>query len=318
MIPQPDDPSSDSMRQGDQRVNCPHMATGGTLVDWFHPTTWASGSIPGPGDNVALPSNTNVVLSASPGVKLGLITIPATSSLILGEQEGAALVLDIDGMDVQGSLIAGSESCRIEQQIIIQLHGSRPLNGRREESYKGLSVTGTLSLHGKRFVRTWSRLAKEADAGDDVVLLQDAVNWEPGQEIVVVTTAMKDSREWHQNEVHVVGSVHTNHAGIGAAVYLKDSTLAYHHAARNEYQAEVGLLSRYITIQGAPEDSLPTDPDPLTCVAGSQAYPPNHNRFGDSAVPCPDKELTGFGGHVMVHGSGKGYVEGVEFFRMGK
>ena len=39
---------------------------------------------------------------------------------------------------------------------------------------------------------------------------------------------------------------------------------------------------------------------------------------GDKAVQCSNKELTGYGGHVMIHGGGKGYVEGVELHRMGQ
>ena len=34
--------------------------------------------------------------------------------------------------------------------------------------------------------------------------------------------------------------------------------------------------------------------------------------------PCEDKELTGFGGHIVVRNGGKGYVEGTELYRMGQ
>ena len=37
------------------------------------------------------------------------------------------------------------------------------------------------------------------------------------------------------------------------------------HIANSNYQAEVGLLSRFITIQGA-MDSQPSDPDPGDCT----------------------------------------------------
>ena len=66
-----------------------------------------------------------------------------------------------------------------------------------------------------------------------------------------------------------------------------------------------------ITVQGAQGDSEATDPDPLTCTRNGEV-------IGYKGVPCPDKELTGFGGHIMVHSGGVGYVEGVELYRMGQ
>jgi hypothetical protein len=35
-------------------------------------------------------------------------------------------------------------------------------------------------------------------------------------------------------------------------------------------------------------------------------------------MPCMNKELTGYGGHIIVHGDGTGHVEGVELYRMGQ
>jgi hypothetical protein len=55
-----------------------------------------------------------------------------------------------------------------------------------------------------------TRLAQRAYPGDTSLYLQDVVNWEPNQEIVLVTTAMRDSRDWHENEVFVVDRVDTN------------------------------------------------------------------------------------------------------------
>jgi hypothetical protein len=172
-------------------------------------------------------------------------------------------------------------------------------------------VTGKLNLHGQRFYRTWTRLAKTVEPGDTILLLQHSVNWLPGQEIVLVTTAMKDSREWHRNEVAMVKSVVSNPVtGVGAAVTVRDPLL-YQHVANSGYQGEVGLLTRQIKIQGNAA-SEPTDPDPLDCTIGDERW-----LYGDKGRPCPDVELTGFGGHIMVHSGGKGYVEGVELLPYG-
>ena len=80
------------------------------------------------------------------------------------------------------------------------------------------------------------------------------------------------------------------------------------HLANNGYQGEVGLLNRWIKVMGASSDSEPTDADTLDCT-GQYVW-------GSNGVQCP--ELTGFGGHIIVHNGGKGYVEGVELTRMGQ
>jgi len=145
------------------------------------------------------------------------------------------------------------------------------------------------------------------------------VNWETGQEIILTTTALRDSRDWNQNEVFTIQNVQLSnfpHSAVKAIVRLT-SQVQHHHIARSEYQAEVGLLTRTIKVQGAENDSEPTDLPTETCDIL------NHNGgvesiFGYDQFTCPDTYLTGFGGHIMVHDNGVGYVEGVELYRMGQ
>jgi hypothetical protein len=67
-------------------------------------------------------------------------------------------------------------------------------------------------------------------------------------------------------------------------------------------------------------DSEPTDPDPGTCrfpSSNADGGRPGQFLFNVSQ-PCTNKSLTGYGGHIMVHSGGKGYVQGVELHRMGQ
>ena len=289
---------------GNQRRGCPHVQSG--LTDW------ESAGIPfAPGVDVILPQNSRILLSSSLGVKLGLVTIPASSELIIGENANG-IALDMDGMVVEGRLVAGSETCRLETPVTLTFHGARPgdaVTNVPPPEVKGISVTGEISLHGKRFYRTWTRLSKTVETGDRVLMLQDSVNWEVGQEIVLVTTAMKDSREWHQNEMLTIEYIFPS-SPTGTAIQVS-SPVQFRHIASGNYQAEVGLLSRTIKIQGAEADSEPTDPDPLNCSDDTW-------RYGDYTRPCANRELTGYGVHVMVHDTGVGFVEGVELYRAGQ
>ena len=300
----PDPPAPSFFR----RSSCPHEDN--NLIDWHSPATW-SGAIPTSG-HVTLPENARVVVRQSISGVFGTVTVPSSSELLFDEN-ASGITFDAHGIDVKGKLTIGSETCRIETPVTITLHGDRPndaVTNVRPPIYKGISVTGEISIHGKRFYRTWTRLALTVEPGDSILMLQNEVNWIPGQQIVLVTTAMKDSREWHRNEVASVKKVILNPVeGVGAAVFLQ-APVVYHHVANSDYQGEVGLLTRLVKIQGNLA-SEPTDPDPLNC---KQA----RSNFGDKSIPCPNTELTGFGGHVMVHGGGKGYVEGVELYRMGQ
>ena len=86
---------------------------------------------------------------------MGILTIPASSELIFAENSNG-IAIDVAGMKVEGSLIAGSETCRYETPLAITLHGSRPAS-KQDPSYKGISVTGRIDLHGKRYYRTWTK-----------------------------------------------------------------------------------------------------------------------------------------------------------------
>lgn len=180
------------------RSDCPHQQ--GDLLPWHEPSTWPDYRVPVAGQSVTLPQGRKVLLQQDAGAVLGLVTVPATSELILGENASSGVFLSASGLDVLGALRAGAESCRLHTRVQITLHGARPSTRAALDAlpptYKGIKVSGTLELHGKQYHRTWCRLARAVQPGDTVLLLQRPVNWEAGQQVLLTTTAIKDSREW--------------------------------------------------------------------------------------------------------------------------
>ena len=78
--------------------------------------------------------------------------------------------------------------------------------------------------------------------------------------MLLVSTALKDARDWHRNEVLEIAENVPPDASDWAGEYvgavLRLATPATHaHAANSAYQGEVGLLSRRLRIQGAAADS---------------------------------------------------------------
>ena len=341
---------------------CPHTTlVEGSYKRWEDTTLqWPGRSTQGPptadGLDVILPSGMTILVGASSFVSTatrpyGKITIPSSSRIVFDDTGagGSAIDLDVLSIAVSGVVEAGSPTCRVEGKITITLHGEHGnhtstsdrhlFTGQNDPSLKGIVVAtgGRLDIHGALFFPTWTRLAghtpgtireTQAPASRNLVLfLQDCVNWVAGQRIVVTTTHHKDTRGYHYNEERTIASGGTKCLTVDGREYgqitVTEPLTHYHHAGRHEYQAEVGLLSRNIVIQGN-NRSDPTDNTPLQCDA--------ERNYGDLTtatdaatrtfvrsyknIPCRKTFLTGFGGHVMLTGASR--IAGVEFWRMGQ
>ena len=295
------------------RTGCPHLTTP-ALKNWHDPATWG-GSLPAAGTSFSLPANTNVLLSScsvDPAVVYGNITIPTGSQLIFAD---ADIAIRATGFIVRGALRAGSATCRLASKITITLHGSRaqfpvlPAN----EWIKGIFVTsgGTLDLHGVQYSPTWTRLARTASVGDSVIYIQDVPNWQPGQQILISTTELKDSRDFTRNEVRTISSVSKTTLGSSVAAVVLTTPLSFRHYGGREYQAEVALLSRNIVVQGDETNAEPVEPpNKVNCTSAD-----------GSLYPCNDNPrlLQGFGAHIMVTGSSSsGRFSGLQVFRGGQ
>ncbi len=104
----------------------------------------------------------------------------------------------------------------------------------------------------------WTQLAQTAQAGDSSIVLQVAVDWVAGDNIVISTTGDKMSQI--QNEQHTIQSVSAN----GLTVTLT-KPLEYMHLGETititgsytfEARAEVGLLSHNVVVRGSDNDQF--------------------------------------------------------------
>jgi hypothetical protein len=287
-------------------TNCPHLQSG--LSNWHDPNTWG-GIVPTGNKDVNVPVGKHVLISScsiDPNNVFGIINVPAGSSLIFAD---AQISIKAKGFKVNGKFLIGSPTCRLRNKITITLSAPRQDNAPRE--YKGIYVEGgQIDVHGVRYTPTWSRLAKTANPGDSVIYIQDVVNWQPGQTIVVTTTEKKDARDWHRNEEKIIQNVYLVNGFTSISAIQLTTPLQYKHYGGSEYQAEVGLLSRNIVIQGDASNSEPTDTNPSVCYDKSNP---------GSSYPCPNSYLTGYGAHVLVAmNTAIARFEGVEFYRVGQ
>eukprot|EP01084_Bolivina_argentea_P157258 274040_1 len=104
---------------------------------------------------------------------------------------------------------------------------------------KGLvNVWSTINVHGKLFHPTWTRLAISVYAGDNYIYLQESVNWEVGQEIILITSVWEDYEYEHQNEQFTIIAIGDSSWTDRNVIYLGDDIRTeYYHYAGFEYQA---------------------------------------------------------------------------------
>ncbi|KYQ92991.1 hypothetical protein DLAC_05595 [Tieghemostelium lacteum] len=252
---------------------CPHLQSG--LKHWHDPSTWPGASVPLPNSVITLPANTKVLVSSCSlsTDTYQKIIVPATSELIFSD---APIVLNVKDIYVEGKFYIGSKDCRLNSTVQVNFYGAKTttdtISSMMGSKGIGVSKTGFLSINGKQYHNTWSRLAQSAFPGDTLIFVQDNINWEVGQEVVLTTSTWKDEFT-KQNEVRKISAIQ------GKKVLL-DKPLNFLHFASEDYQVEVGLLSRRIVFKSM--DGL--------------------NDF--------------FGGHVLMMGEGQ--ISGLQLINMGQ
>ena len=223
---------------------------------------------------VLVPHNQRIVVDV-PSIEAKSIHVDG--ELIFADAQDIEVTTDwIHVVGPEALLQAGTENQPFEHTLTITLQDPRRSRNRHSESptsfidgsereesfapeYKGLVVkTGArLALHGISQEKVaWTQLAQGADAqpGDTSLQLAEAVNWLPGDRIVIAPSGF----DAYEDENVTITAVSNN----GKTVTF-EPPLAHRHVAIVEQhenalgetvdldmRAEVGLLSRNIIIQG--------------------------------------------------------------------
>lgn len=262
------------------------------------PNTWLlsglGSPVPNTGAVVSIPASSAVVMAGACQSK----TINVYGQLLGSINRN--LQLHSNGIFVLGSsalLEIGREGIPYKQKATIELNGA-PTSGNLNGFMMGSKVLGamggaTINLHGAPVV-SWTQLDQIAFPDDPSLHVKEPVNWKAGDKIVIASTDF-DMR--HAEEFNILGiSADQRTIKLQPKISQGSGYLEHKHYGhlqsyespggqtwKLDERAEVGLLSRSITIQGDATSA---------------------NTF--------------FGGHMMVMGNAKAYVSSVEFFRMGQ
>uniref|UniRef100_A0A8C8ZFE9 Fibrocystin-L n=1 Tax=Prolemur simus TaxID=1328070 RepID=A0A8C8ZFE9_PROSS len=288
---------------------------------WSSNFSWGGKSPPEEGSLVVITKGQTILLDQStPILKMLLIQ---GGTLIFDEADielQAENILITDG----GILQIGTEASPFQHKAVITLHGHLRSPELPVYGAKTLAVReGILDLHGLPVPVIWTRLADTAKAGERTLILQEAVTWKAGDNIVIASTGHRDSQR--ENEKRTIASVSAgginitltdplNYTHLGITVTLPDGTLF-------EARAEVGILTRNILIRGSDNvewnNKIPPCPDGFdtgefatqTCLQGKFGEEIGSDQFGGCIMfhaPVP-------GTHMVT-----GRIEYVEVFNAGQ
>lgn len=271
------------------KANTIHTTKSG---NWSDPEIWSNNNLPLPGDFVTINTSHQVIVDTQ--VQVNGITIKG----ILKPTPIKDIQIYTPYILIQGSsaaMIWGTETNPYNKKTRITLTGDKssppiPLNSPMPV-YKGIMAMGeaTLSLFGENKV-SWTQLNANAYKSDKQIVVDGVVDWNIGDQFVIASTS------YNMNKAEVRKVVDLQVSGNETTVYFNQPLNHWHFGKQQTYtstdgtqtwtldeRAEVGLLSRNITIQGDAQS-----------------------------------EITKFGGHIMVMGNSKAYVSNIELYRMGQ
>ncbi|XP_044243103.2 fibrocystin isoform X2 [Ursus arctos] len=216
---------------------------------WSRAHSWFPERVPQDGDNVTVENGQSLLLDTNTSV-LSLLHVKG-GKLIFVEPGPIELrvhsILISDG----GELRIGSEDKPFQGKARIKLYGSSHSTPFFPYGVKFLAVrNGTLSLHGLLPEVTVTHLRAAASAGDTVLALEDAVDWRPGDEVVIIGgIGVEGARP--TEELVIVEAVHNTDLHLRSPLrYSHNFTENWVAGERHVLKVMVVLLSRGVTVQG--------------------------------------------------------------------
>uniref|UniRef100_A0A663ML20 PKHD1 ciliary IPT domain containing fibrocystin/polyductin n=1 Tax=Athene cunicularia TaxID=194338 RepID=A0A663ML20_ATHCN len=215
---------------------------------WDEDSNWPAGHQPRDGDNVTIESGRTLLLGTTTAT-LNLLHLKGGKLLFTGPgpvELHAHYILISDG----GELQVGSPEAPFRHKAHIYLYGSLHSPPLFPYGVKFLAVrNGTLSIHGWMPKVSLTRLKSSAHVNDTRLVLQEPVDWQPGDKIVVGQTGLGDAQQ--QEEMAIIESVNNTE------LYLR-SPLRYSHSVGDGWVngqslplgAVVAVISRRVVVQG--------------------------------------------------------------------
>ena len=260
---------------------------------WNQNSTWPNGIKPTINDDVVVPEGINLIALGTCNAKS--VTIKGKLSAVNWQEGGAWANLTTNYIMVMGSnavfeIGTKNQPYTSGRGFNLTLTGNNPdaLIPNTSVSSKSIMVMAgaTLSLHGKPKV-SWAKIDAKAEIGSTSITLNNPIDWNVGDEIII-TSNRNNPYEAEKRTITELSQDFKTVFFTQPLMYPRTGTLKTYTNNDNkswevDTRAEVGLLSRNITIKG-----------------------------DESSV------TNGFGGHIMIMNNSIGNASHIELYQMGQ
>jgi len=255
-----------------------------TNGSWQDHSIWPGSQLPGVSDDVVIPAGITIDLS-------GTIEVKSITVHGILRSQGEGIDLKAQWIFVAGNnalFEVGTASQPYEDaKCLITLTGDNENAGMMGNKFIGAMNGGRVELHGAEKI-SWTHLGANVNVGANQITMSEAVDWEVGDEIVIVSSRL----DWNEAEKRAISAI----SGDGLTIAL-NTNLNYPHVGSVEtytrstdnkawtadLRAEVGLLTHNVTVQGDAQS-----------------------------------ENNGFGGHIMAMMGSTINASSIELYRMGQ
>lgn len=278
----------------------PRSPIGGVVGSaWSNPATWG-GSVPPEGASVVIPSGLSITLDRN--VRVGNLVVEGRLAFARVDIELQAESIVVRGEG--GVLQVGSQAEPFAQLATITLLGSVDSPDVPGCGARALCVMGggTLDLHGlDGSQRSFTRIDGHLNSGATQMRLSEPVAWRSGSELVLTTTSFS-AMETERLRITAVSTDGREVSFQPALRFDRWGQRQTYEGQEVDQRAFAGLLSRNVVIRSAPgtvDAEIASD----TCTPLSTGCAESARRFG---------------GHVMIMGGARAFVDGVEFRQLGQ
>ncbi|MCH7746397.1 MAG: G8 domain-containing protein, partial [Chloroflexi bacterium] len=157
------------------------LVTSADSGSWSDPMIWKQGRIPGKGDRVEIAKGTQVVYDLFSRVEIGEIVVEGT--LRFSRNRDTNLDVGMFTVNPGGALEIGTETNPIPGDVKATI---RIVN--KEEGENSIDIFGRADIHGQPLNYVYTRLSEDAEVGAERLFVADAVDWKPGDRIVIAST----------------------------------------------------------------------------------------------------------------------------------
>lgn len=264
-------------------------------------------------------------------------TLIINGELHCDEQNADAIVeLRVKTIHVNGLFQCGTPSNPYNKKLIISLKDSYA-NPKQDPSYRGIIVYdgGKMSIHGDRSKAGWTKLAETANVGDDSIVIIN--KYQLVKEAVEQTRSPSSySKSYSRNSPRNIGAsrpyFNRSHGykigdqiAIGPTGYNFEEAETFTITDINPSEPNRLYLDNPIAYKHWGEPQIFQKANGSSVTLDESAEVANLTRAiliradeEDFIIPEGNGPTDQWGGHIMVHNGGEGYLDSVELYKMGQ